>query len=77
MINPHGMDPIRVLQLALSMGPVRARVVIVGCEPKDFGDELEGRMGLSEIVQASIEGAVDMVEGFVRQSLAETGVCPT
>ena len=77
MINPHGMDPMRVLQLALSMGTVRARVVIVGCEPNDFGDELEGRMGLSDVVQASIGGAVDMVEGLVRQSLAEAGVCPT
>jgi hydrogenase maturation protease len=76
MINPHGMDPVRVLQLAFSMGTVSARVVVVGCEPKDFGDELEGRMGLSDIVQSSIEGAVEMVENVVRQVLAESGVCP-
>ena len=36
MINPHGMDPMRVLQLALSMGPVQARVLVVGCEPERF-----------------------------------------
>jgi hydrogenase maturation protease len=76
MINPHGMDPVRVLQLAFSMGMVSARVIVVGCEPRDFGDDLEGRMGLSDIVQSSIEGAVDMVEGVVRQVLAESGVCP-
>ena len=76
MINPHGMDPMRVLQLAFSMGTVRARVVVVGCEPKDFGDELEGRMGLSDIVQSSIEGAVEMVESVVRQILASSGMCP-
>jgi hydrogenase maturation protease len=76
MINPHGMDPMRVLQLAFSMGTVSARVVVVGCEPRDFGDELEGRMGLSDIVQSSIEGAVDMVENLVRQIAAESSVCP-
>ncbi len=75
MINPHGMDPMRVLQLAFSMGTVSARVVVVGCEPKDFGDELEGRMGLSDIVQSSIEGAVEMVESVVRQIVAPSGMC--
>jgi len=75
MINPHGMDPMRVLHLAFSMGTVGARVVVVGCEPKDFGDELEGRMGLSNIVQSSIEGAVEMVESVIRQILAESGMC--
>ena len=76
MINPHGMDPVRVLQLAFSMGTVRAHVTVVGCEPKDFGDELEGRMGLSEVVQSSIPGAVEMVESVIRRILAESGVCP-
>lgn len=76
MINPHGMDPMRVLQLAFSMGTVSARVVVVGCELNDFGDELEGRMGLSDIAQSSIEGAVEMVENVVRQLLATSGVCP-
>lgn len=76
MINPHGMDPMRVLQLAFSMGTVRARVVVVGCEPRDFGDELEGRMGLSEIAQSSIASAVEMVENVVRQILASSSVCP-
>ncbi|HEY5254829.1 MAG TPA: hydrogenase maturation protease [Acidobacteriaceae bacterium] len=76
MINPHGMDPVRVLQLAFSMGTVRAHVTVVGCEPKDFGDELEGRMGLSAVVQSSIPGAVEMVESVIRRILAESGVCP-
>jgi hydrogenase maturation protease len=59
-MNPHGMDPVRVLHLAASMGPV-ARVFVVGCEPLDFGDELEGRMGLSAPVQAAVDGACGMV----------------
>jgi hydrogenase maturation protease len=75
MINPHGMDPMRVLQLAFSMGTVSARVIVVGCEPKDFGDDLEGRMGLSEIVQSSIGNAVEMVERVVRQVVASSRLC--
>ncbi len=60
-INPHGMDPVRVLNLAASMGTISARVLVVGCEPNDFGDELEGRMGLSSPVQAAVEEACTTV----------------
>lgn len=77
LINPHGMDPVRVLLLAASMGTVTARVYVVGCEPADFGDELEGRMGLSAIVQAAVDGAVDMVENLVAQIIARQAVCTT
>jgi hydrogenase maturation protease len=60
-INPHGMDPVRVLNLAASQGTISAQVLVVGCEPQDFGDELEGRMGLSAPVQAAVEQAAKMV----------------
>src|ERR1700677_675786 len=60
-INPHGMDPVRVLHLAASQGTISAQVLVVGCEPQDFGDELEGRMGLSGPVQAAVEEAAKMV----------------
>jgi hydrogenase maturation protease len=60
-INPHGMDPVRVLNLAASQGTISAQVLVVGCEPQDFGDELEGRMGLSLPVQAAVEEAANMV----------------
>jgi hydrogenase maturation protease len=60
-INPHGMDPVRVLNLAASLGAISARILVVGCEPKDFGDELEGRMGLSSPVQAVVEEACNTV----------------
>jgi hydrogenase maturation protease len=69
-INPHGMDPARVLHLAASMGRIQARVFVVGCEPNDFGDELEGRMGLSTVVQASVEEASNMVETLAGRLLA-------
>ena len=59
-INPHGMDPVRVLNLAASQGTITAQVLVLGCEPQDFGDELEGRMGLSARVQAAVPEAAKM-----------------
>jgi hydrogenase maturation protease len=60
-LNPHGMDPVRVLSLAASMGTISAQVLVVGCEPHDFGNELEGRMGLSSPIQGVVEAACDMI----------------
>jgi hydrogenase maturation protease len=60
-INPHSMDPVRVLNLAAAQGTISAQVLIVGCQPHDFGDELEGRMGLSSPVQSAVEEASNMI----------------
>jgi hydrogenase maturation protease len=72
-LNPHGMDPMHVLRLALSMGPIKPQLYVLGCEPEDFGDGLEGRMGLSPTVQASVPRAVAMLEiliGSLTRTLA-------
>jgi hydrogenase maturation protease len=74
--NPHGMDPVRVLNLAASMGAISAQVLIIGCEPNDFGDELDGRMGLSSKVQASVEEAANMVEELAERMLATKNMKP-
>jgi hydrogenase maturation protease len=71
-LNPHGMDPLRVLNLAASLGPITAHILVLGCEPKDFGDDLEGRMGLSPQVQAVVEEASNMIEELVERILAES-----
>jgi hydrogenase maturation protease len=70
--NAHGMDPVRVLSLAASLGIISAEVFIVGCEPHDFGDELEGRMGLSLQVQAVVEEASNMVERLCHHILGSS-----
>jgi hydrogenase maturation protease len=71
-INPHGMDPVRVLSLAASMGTISAQVLVVGCEPHDFGDELEGRMGLSAPVQAVVEEACNTILDLVATKASES-----
>jgi hydrogenase maturation protease len=76
-LNPHGMDPLRVLNLAASHGPIVAHILVVGCEPRDFGDELEGRMGLSSQVQAAVHEASNMIEELVGRILAASKDRPT
>lgn len=76
-MNPHGMDPVRVLSLAASMGKIGAHVYVVGCEPGDFGDELEGRMGLSPHLQSVVAEASDMVERLVGRITHESAMCST
>jgi hydrogenase maturation protease len=56
----------RALGLAQSMNGELNRVLLVGCEPATFGPE-EGQMGLSETVEAAVQGAVEMVESLVAE----------
>jgi hydrogenase maturation protease len=76
-LNPHGMDPVRVLSLAASMGAISAQVLVVGCEPNDFGDELEGRMGLSAPVEAVVEEASNTILDLVASRQANAGLLQT
>jgi hydrogenase maturation protease len=68
-IDPHSMNPYRVLALTRSMGEITNPVYVVGCEPDSFGDEFEGRMGLSSSVAAAIPEAIRMVMRMIRQRL--------
>ena len=60
-----------MLSLAASMGTISAHVLVVGCEPHDFGDELEGRMGLSAPVQAVVEEACNIILDLVANQTIE------
>lgn len=60
-MDPHSMDPEHLLAMARSLGEVRSRIYVVGCEPNDFGDEFAGRMGLSPRVAAAVPEAARVV----------------
>ena len=66
-VEAHSMNPLNVLRLASSMGPLK-RVLLVGCEPETLGPE-EGQMELSSTVQAVIDDAVGLVESIVSKIL--------
>ena len=68
-LSPHDMSPDSVLRLTRNMMEGPGQIVLVGCEPESFGNELEGegRMGLSEPVAATVDKAVDLIESWVVQ----------
>jgi hydrogenase maturation protease len=57
LVDPHGMQPQRVLDLLDSCGSAPGRVLLVGCEPADLSE----RMGLSPPVEAAVDVAADLV----------------
>lgn len=67
LIDPHSMDPAKVLRLATFLGGRIQRVLLVGCEPAPLGPDEEMVMGLSEPVQAAVDEAVRLVESLVAQ----------
>lgn len=67
-LEPHGMDPVRVLTLARSLGGALPPVRLVACEPgalEPIGAGAEDLVALSEPVRASVEPAVALVEELV------------
>jgi hydrogenase maturation protease len=67
LMSPHEMDPVKVLQTVRMLGGGCEDIVVLGCEPQDFGFELgeEGRMGLSGTVAAAVEPAVELAVKLV------------
>jgi len=63
-VEPHGMDPMKVLAMVKSMGGSFKRILLIGCEPGSLESE-EGRMGLSEPVQTAVTGAVELIGALV------------
>lgn len=70
MVEPHGMNPLKVLAMVKSMGGEFKRIYLVGCEPAPLRSE-DGHMGLSEPVEAAVGEAVEVVESLVRKILEE------
>jgi hydrogenase maturation protease len=68
-IEPHAMNPLNVLRMAVSMGGELKRVLLVGCVPQTLGPD-EGQMGLSEPVTAAVNEAVKLVTSLVTRILA-------
>jgi len=70
-VEAHSMNPLNVLRLATSMGSrLKGRILLIGCEPKTLGPD-EGQMGLSQEVEASLDGAVKMIEALVAKITEE------
>jgi hydrogenase maturation protease len=71
VLETHGMNPMKVLQMVKSMGGQFKKVLLVGCEPETFGPE-EGLFGLSAVVQAAVSEAAKIVECLVNEHLEQS-----
>ncbi|MEO3874330.1 hydrogenase maturation protease [Nonomuraea sp. B12E4] len=67
-VETHGMDPVRVLRLARTLGRLPAQVRVVCCEPATVEEAL---FELSEPVRAMIGEAANLVKSLVMDMIAE------
>jgi hydrogenase maturation protease len=68
VVEGHAMNPVNVLRMARAMNIELKNVLLVGCEPETLGGE-EGQMGLSAVVEAALEEAVELVESLIGKVL--------
>ena len=68
MVEPHSMNPVKVLSMVKTMGGEFKRILIVGCEPQTLGPE-DGQLVLSEPVAAAVVEEVRVVESLVTDIL--------
>jgi hydrogenase maturation protease len=79
-VDSHRMEPPSVLKLARRLGRLPPRVLLVGCEPAEFGEDDPMSMKLSAPVAAAVEKAARTVLRLATQLLTdnppriETGV---
>ena len=64
VVNAHGMNPVRVLEMVRYLGGQPKKLYVVGCEPGVLESE-DGRMGLSAQVTAAVEPAVNMIKKLI------------
>ena len=62
-LDAHGMDPQMVLETIKTLGGMRGRLYIVGCEPL----ETEEGIGLSSPVARGVEDAIKLVHNIVER----------
>ncbi len=74
LVNAHGLDPVRVLALAKSMGAHLDRILLVACEPLVLDSADSGHIGLSGPVEAAVGPALDIIRNLVQDSLTKTAV---
>jgi hydrogenase maturation protease len=72
-LDAHGMDPVKVLALARTLGGSLPRTLVVGCEPQTrmSADAEEIVAALSEPVRAALDEAVRLVESVLEDLIPE------
>jgi hydrogenase maturation protease len=71
LIEPHDLDPAKVLRVVASLGGHVQRVILVGCEPTPFDPQQDMQMEMSQPVRAAVDEAATVVESLVTRLLDE------
>lgn len=66
-VDAHAMNPVSVIQMAKTLGGVKGKLYLVGCEPAVL--ESEGETGLSAKVEAAVPEALAMITILVKHIL--------
>lgn len=69
-VDTHNVDPVKVIAFVRQFGVEPENLYVLACEPETFGDELNGAMGLSDTVQATIPDAVALAQSLVNRLIA-------
>ncbi|HWD00399.1 MAG TPA: hydrogenase maturation protease [Candidatus Sulfopaludibacter sp.] len=71
-VETHGMEPLRVLAVARSMGAEWKRLLVVACEPTPGSADPDGpgSMEMTEAVQWAVEETVDVVRSLLCESIS-------
>jgi hydrogenase maturation protease len=72
-LEPHNMDPVKVLRLAAAMGSPVRRLLLVGCEPTPLAEAEDMQMDMSEPVRAAVDQAIPLIESVVAGLLEGEG----
>jgi hydrogenase maturation protease len=70
MADAHSMNPVNVLRMLRTLGSSPGKLYLIGCEPAILDVE-DGRMGLSEVVEAAIPQAIELIKSLVNDLLSE------
>lgn len=70
VLDAHSMNPVSVLQLVSALGGKVGRMLVVGCEPASVEADYEGRIGLSEPVQAAVDEAIRVIRELITRNRA-------
>ncbi len=73
VVEPHSMDPVKVLRLAAAMGGRIGRLLVVGCEPAPLDEADEMQTGMSDPVRAAVDEAVVLIESLIVKFLGGAG----
>jgi hydrogenase maturation protease len=75
VVEPHSMDPVKVLRMARELGSTIKSVLLVGCEPRPLALDDDMDMEMSEPVQAAVAEAITLIESLVTRFLANGPSC--